>query len=224
MGIIEAVGMRHPALRVAAWQWITPLYQRMISEAILELAVPTLPFRPVRVELVGSMVRGCANLSSDFDLNLAARSWNEQVEWRRIWADLRHRTAFLDALLPIRESLGISVDVAPNNPDQQAYDLTYDLLTGRSSEAPRPFPDKTSRWWDGYQLKWRPGPLMARELAFPEDLWSSEVEPWHAVYGTRFLTYHLQASSLPRASLARTQNDTSGTICVADMDMPLVVR
>jgi hypothetical protein len=180
--------VKHPALRVAAWQWIVPEYQKIIVEAIVTKALPSLPFRPVRVELVGSLVRGCGHLDSDFDFNLAAHDWNEQIEWRRVWSDQRHRLAFLRALNPLIDRLAITLEVAPNNPDQHTYDLTYDLLSSTYSH-PERFPDATARWWDGYQLKWMPRPLMAKNVHLTADNWVNDLEPWMRQYGSRFLTY-----------------------------------
>lgn len=180
--------LKHPALRVAAWQWIVPEYRRIITDAILTDAVPTLPFKPVRVELVGSMVRGCAHFDSDLDFNLAAHDWNEQVRWRRLWGDLCHRLAFRAALSSLTESLGLRIDVAPNNPDQHSYDLTYDLLTGTYSNPSHPFPDRTSRTWNGYHLTWQPGPLMAKNLDVSPDPWRELLQPWREQYGSRFLS------------------------------------
>jgi hypothetical protein len=180
--------MKHPALRVAAWQWIAPEYRARIADAILNLAVPTLPFKPVRVELVGSMIRGCARLDSDFDLNLAAHDWNEQVAWRRLWSDHRYRLPFVTALAPIMEELGIKIEAAPNNPDQYTYDICFDFLTGTLADVANAFPDRSARWWDGYQLKWRPKPLMQEEPGTGIDEWPTiEVEHWRATYGDRFL-------------------------------------
>jgi Nucleotidyltransferase domain len=167
--------VKHPALRVAAWHWIAPEYRKMIQDAIINDAVATLPFRPARVELVGSMVRGCAHLDSDIDLNLAAHDWNEQIVWRRLWKDQRHQRAFLDALASIANALSMRIEVAPNNPDQHTYDLCLDLLTNTLTNPLGVFPDLSARWWDGYQMKWRPRPLMARARVFATDEWAGSL-------------------------------------------------
>lgn len=180
--------MKHPALRVAAWQWIVPEYQRLLTDTIMSVAVPALPFHPVRVELVGSLARGCAHADSDIDLNLAAHDWNEQVEWRRLWRQSALHLKFLDAMRPITSSLHVKVDVAPNNPDQYKYDLTYDLATGAYTNPKKVFPDSTARWWDGHELRWRTRPLWGRTLAFGNDEWAHEVEPWRRRYGDRYLS------------------------------------
>lgn len=181
--------MKHPALRVSSWQWIAPEYQALITGAIVDLAVPTLPFSPRRVELVGSLARGCGHLDSDFDINLAASDWEEQVEWRRLWGDLVHRRAFMEALRPTIEGLDIRIEVAPNNPDQHTYDLCFNFLTGELTDPRRAFPDLTSRWWDGYELLWRSRPLMAKELAFESDEWAADLDVWRCRYGPLFLDY-----------------------------------
>jgi hypothetical protein len=134
------------------------------------------------------MVRGCARRDSDLDLNLPAHDWNEQIEWRRIWSDLRHRQAFLAALQPLLDSLSLRVDVAPNNPDQHTYDICLDLETGVMTDPESRFPDSSGRWWDGYQLKWLPRPPMAKNVEVTDDEWASEVELWRDRYGDRFLT------------------------------------
>ncbi|HTO90870.1 MAG TPA: hypothetical protein VMJ70_07020 [Candidatus Sulfotelmatobacter sp.] len=178
---------KHPALRVAAWQWVAPEFQRQIRDAIIGPALQTLPFQPVRVELVGSMVRGCGHLGSDLDLNLAARNWSEQVEWRRIWAEPQHRQRFLDAIAEVVVPLGLLVDVAPNNPDQYEYDLCLDLITGACPQTARLFPDRSSRVWDGYQLRWVPVPLSQKRSDFVHDAWAEDAPLWRSRYGERFL-------------------------------------
>src|SRR5437899_665131 len=99
-----ALLMKHPALRVAAWHWIAPEFRDRISHALLT-AIPALPFQPLRVELVGSMARGCGHVDSDFDINFAAADWNQQVRWRRLWRDHRHRQPFAEAMGPIMDEL-----------------------------------------------------------------------------------------------------------------------
>jgi hypothetical protein len=139
------------------------------------------------MELVGSMARGCAQLGSDLDLNLAAHDWNEQVEWRRLWVDPQHRQRFLAALGDVVTQFGLVIDIAPNNPDQDSYDLTYDFMADVFTRPERPFPDLTSRAWDGYQFRWVPVPLTYKAMAFDSDRWEGDVARWEAEYGQRFL-------------------------------------
>jgi hypothetical protein len=159
------------------------------------------------------MVRGCGHLDSDFDLNLAAHDWNEQVVWRRIWSDPAHRLAFLGALQPLIDFLAIKIEVGPHNPDQHSYDLTYDLVSNTYSRL-ETFPDRTGRWWDGHQMKWRPRPLMARHIELQEDKWVDELPSWKARYGRRFLTYHMISATSP--DTGTSEADTNGRL-VADL-------
>lgn len=180
--------MKHPALRVAAWRWIAPEFRLRIACAIVG-ALPALPFRPLRVELVGSMARGCGHVESDFDINFAAREWNEQVEWRRLWMDGRHRRLLMAALTPIMDELHIRIEAAPNNPDQCTYDITHDLIADTYTDPRNAFPDCTSRWWDGYALLWRSRPILSCAPAPSVDEWPvAEVSQWERVYGSRFLS------------------------------------
>ena len=181
--------IRHPALRVAAWLWVGDEYRQRVSQVILEEAVPLLPFRPVRVEIVGSMARGCARLRSDLDLNLGARDWNEQVEWRRLWNDPCVRAPFGRALATLDEDLGLQIDAWPQNPDQFTYDITYDLLSGSLVDPLRAFPDPTPRWWDPWEFRWRTRDYEAKADGDFVDHWpAEEVARWRSVYGNRFLT------------------------------------
>lgn len=180
--------MKHPALRVAAWEWIAPEYRARITDCILQRAVPTLPFRPVRVEVVGSLARGCGHAGSDLDLNLAARDWNEQVEWRRLWADAQHRARFREAVRPLEHDLGLCVDAAPDNPDQREYDITWDLLTGGRSDPAHAFPDRTSRWWSTESMRWRPRPLVRTCEPPGIDPWPlDQVAHWRRLHGRRYV-------------------------------------
>lgn len=187
--------MKHPAYRVRN---ILHLDREILFSLRNELrqAAKTLPFDPT-IEICGSYAIGCARIESDIDVNLGAKTWDEQVAWRRLWENRAIEVAFQKRLKALKDEFQIKIEVAPCCPDNKAYNVVYDVIEGKVYGVQGEFSLK----WHPYQFKWEKGPPKESFARFQSDPFKDVVNEWRERYQDHFIELEKKKDSLFQSCL-----------------------
>src|SRR5580765_2562996 len=184
--------MKHPAFRVRNILHLDPHILDELCNQLIE-ATHTLPFVAIP-EICGSYAIGCARIESDIDINLAAKNWDEQVHFRRLWEDKSIERAFKMRLKPFVDAYSMRIEVAPCCPDNKPYNVVYDVIENKLYGKQGNFSLK----WHPYQFKWIKGEPKVSGARFIRDEYKDLVKIWRDKYKSNFIEMELRKESLFR--------------------------
>lgn len=210
--------MKHPSLRVRN---VLDLDKSVLDE-LEELGrsiIDLLPYKPIDVEIVGSLANGCSTLHSDIDIGMPCKDWNEQILLRRaLYGPDTRLLESVEALIKVfNDKYGeMLIDFNPVNPDakQDTKYATYSLLERKLYNE---LADNTHYWlsfspttqryvFRPYEAVGTAIPIISkfeiRALTEPQkhsaDPFIKEVPKWREIYGDKFIEYKV----LPDGSLS----------------------
>ena len=187
--------MKHPAFRVKDILHLDSNLLDQLSKLLLK-ASKTISFSPHSIEICGSYALGCARLESDIDVNLAAKDWDEQVQWRRLWEDKKHKYDFLCPLQHFMKEFNLRIEVAPCCPDNKKYNVCYDIEEKKIYGRDDGQPVECSLIWHPYKFMFERGKPKIKSARHLRDDFSESVPYWRKKYGDHFIEIEERTDSL----------------------------
>lgn len=180
--------MKHPKWRVPSWGDVDPAARNALTLDV-EGIVAFMPFSRVvaDIEIVGSYAFGCADMSSDIDINIAADSWQHQCDiiWKLRATDLRGD--FAAWLIGLEDRHRIRVDIGYRNPDSKKYVPVFSTRENKLYNAHLIRPEGMHVEWDYFgDTGWLIVPRRPRTYSFAENYSPDEIKEWADRYGDKF--------------------------------------